>query len=149
MKTAAAAIIAAERNPQKIELLFLEGCYTRTRKAILSLYRWYNPVFGRVFGPMIVQWLNLFYRGGLDRSDPVRLAPRIHIPVMVIHGEKDRRFPIGYARKLKNAFNGRHTALFIAQGAEHSESSSAPGYRKALKRFLDRHAASDDEGAAN
>lgn len=68
---------------------------------------------------------------------------------MVIHGKKDRRFPIGYARKLKNAFNNSPTVFFIARGAEHSESSHAPGYRKAVKRFLDRHAASDDKGAVS
>jgi len=35
---AAAATIAASRNPEKLKLLFLEGCYADTKKALLSLY---------------------------------------------------------------------------------------------------------------
>ncbi len=72
---AAGAIIAAERNPDKIKLLFLEGCYADTEEALLSLYRWVNPFFGVVFGPMILFWMNLFYRNRLAAVSPARLAP--------------------------------------------------------------------------
>lgn len=67
---AAGAIIAAERNPDKIKLLFLEACYADTKEALLSLYRWFNPFFGLIFGPMIIYWMNLFYRNKLAALTP-------------------------------------------------------------------------------
>ena len=136
---AAGAIIAAERNPDKIKLLFLEACYADTKEALLSLYRWVNPFFGMIFGPMILFWMNLFYRNKLDVVSPARLAPLLKMPVMMIHGEKDRRFPLQFAQKLKNSFTSNHRVeLYIAPGAGHSDSSKTPGYQPAVRSFLDR-----------
>ena len=115
---AGGALIAAARNPEKIRLLFLEGCYARTREALLSLYTWVHPVFGRGFGPAILGWMNLFYRGGLDRADPCRLA---------------------FARRLAACFRPGQACLFIAPQAGHSSASTSPDYPAAIKDFLDRH----------
>jgi pimeloyl-ACP methyl ester carboxylesterase len=134
----AGAIIAAERNPDKIKLLFLEACYADTKEALLSLYRWFNPFFGMIFGPMILCWMNLFYRNKLDAMSPARLAPSLKMPVMMIHGEKDRRFPLQFAQKLKNSFTSNRVELYVAPGAGHSDSSKTPGYQPAVKLFLDR-----------
>ena len=136
---AAGAIIAAERNPDKIKLLFLEACYADTKEALLSLYRWVNPFFGMIFGPMILYWMNLFYRNKLDVVSPARLAPSVKMPVMMIHGEKDRRFPLQFAQKLKNSFPPNRVELYVAPGAGHSDSSKTPGYQPAVREFLDRY----------
>jgi pimeloyl-ACP methyl ester carboxylesterase len=135
---AAGAIIAAERNPDKIKFLFLEACYADTKEALLSLYRWFNPFFGMIFGPMILCWMNLFYRNKLAAVSPARLAPSLKMPVMIIHGEKDRRFPLQFAQKLKNSFTSNRVELHVAPGAGHSDSSKTPGYQPAVKLFLDR-----------
>ena len=135
----AGAIIAAVRNPGKIRVLFLEGSYAYTREALLSLYRWVNPFFGIYFGPMILFWLNVFYGNKLDTVSPARLAKDINIPVMLIHGEKDRRFPLTFALKLKRSFESDQVGLYVAEGAGHSDSSRTPGYEGAVKSFLDRH----------
>ena len=136
---AAGAAIAASRNPDRIKLLFLEGCYADTREALLSLYRWVNPFFGFIFGPMIVYWLNLFYRNQLDVVSPARLASSLKVPVMIIHGAKDRRFPLEFAHRLKNNFPCGQAEMYIAPDAGHSDSSKTPGYKPAVKKFLDRH----------
>ncbi len=136
---AGGAIIAAARNPGKIRLLFLEGCYARTREALLRLYTWVHPVFGRGCGPAILGWMNLFYRGGLDKADPCRLAREVDVPVMLIHGANDRRFPAAFARRLAACFRPGQARLFIASGAGHSNSSASPDYPAAVKDFLDRH----------
>src|SRR5210317_2508738 len=65
---AAGAIIAAERNPDKIKVLFLEACYADTKEALLSLYRWVNPFFGIVFGPMILFWMDIYERGAMPAA---------------------------------------------------------------------------------
>ena len=138
---AGGAIIAAARNPGKISLLFMEGCYARTREALLSLYTWVHPAFGRGFGPVILGWMNLFYRGGLDKADPCRLAREVDVPVMLIQGENDRRFPVVFARRLADCFASGQARLFVAPGAGHSNSSASPEYPPAVKSFLDLHAA--------
>ena len=135
----AGAIIAASRNPGKIRILFMEGSYAFTREALLSLYRWVNPLFGICFGPMILFWLNLFYGNKMDTVSPARLAADINIPVMLIHGEKDRRFPLAFALELKQSFAPDQAELYVAEGAGHSDSSRTPGYAKAVRSFLDRH----------
>jgi pimeloyl-ACP methyl ester carboxylesterase len=135
----AGAIIAASRNPDKIRMLFLEASYANTKEALLSLYRWVNPVFGVCCGPMILFWMNLFYRNQLDSVSPARLAPDIKMPVMLIHGAKDRRFPLAFAQQLKRSFTTDIVELYVAEEAGHSDSSRTPGYADSVKSFLERH----------
>ena len=136
---AGGAIIAASRNPTQIRLLFLEACYADTKDALLSLYRWVNPFFGIVFGPMILFWMSLFYKNKLDLVSPARLAPLIKMPVMLIHGEKDRRFPLEFALMLKQKFAAGQAELFIAKGVGHSGSSTTAGYQQAVRSFIERN----------
>jgi len=136
---AAGAIIAASRNPTQITLLFLEACYANTQEALLSLYRWVNPFFGIFFGPMILFWMKLFYQNKLDLVSPARLAPLIKIPVMLIHGENDRRFPLEFAQALKQEFAAGQAELYIAKGVGHSDSSTTAGYNDAVHSFLERN----------
>jgi len=138
---AAGAIIAASRNPDRIRLLFLEACYSNTKEALLNLYRWYNPFFGNYMAPVVLFWMNLLYKGKMDQVSPARLAKHIKMPVMLIHGEKDQRFPLEYALALKGSFSPEQVDIFIAKDADHSESSEKPGYRESVKAFLDRHSA--------
>lgn len=135
----AGAIAAAARNPDRVRLLFLEASYADTRKGLLSLYRWVNPVFGVLFGPAILFWMELFYPGALKQYSPAVLAKAIQVPVMLIHGEKDQRFPLGFALELKQHFPHDKVSFFTARGAGHSDSSTKPGYREAVKAFLDAY----------
>lgn len=133
------AIITAARRPEKVQRLFLEASYAYTRPALLSLYRWFNRMAGNLLGPMILFWMNLYYHGMPDRVSPARLAPSVKCPVMLVHGENDRRFPVEFARVLQRSFTPGQATLFIAPGAGHSDSSSRPGYRQAVQAFLDGH----------
>jgi pimeloyl-ACP methyl ester carboxylesterase len=83
---ATAAVIAASRNPGQVKLLFLEGCYAKTREALLSLYRSYNWVFGVFFAPMVILWMEIFWKWGLEKSARSVLQPKL-MPVLIIHGE--------------------------------------------------------------
>jgi len=136
---AAGAILAASRQPDRIRLLFLEGCYARTKEGLRSLYRSVNPVFGLVFGPMIVLWMDIYYRFQMDAVSPERLAETIHVPVLLIHGEKDRSFPLHHAWRLRDAFPEGGAELFVAKGSNHSNSSLDPRYAKAIESFVSRH----------
>jgi len=136
---AAGAIIVANRNPDKICLLFLEGCYARTKEALLSLYRNYNTFFGIFFAPMVVLFMDIFYGFRLDEVSPARLAPAINRPVLIIHGEFDQNFPLDHARRLRDSFPAGRAELFVAPEADHSSSSLTPEYPTAIKSFVDRH----------
>jgi pimeloyl-ACP methyl ester carboxylesterase len=83
--------------------------------------------------------MDVFYRSDINLTIPARIAPDITMPVMVIHGENDQRFPVAYAYTLKNSFRPDQAEIYVAQGAGHSGSSQTPGYAAALKAFLDRH----------
>jgi pimeloyl-ACP methyl ester carboxylesterase len=134
----AGAVIAASRNSNRIRILFLEASYAYTKEALLSLYRWVNPFFGICFGPMILVWMNLFYGNKLDSVSPARLASEIKIPVMLIHGEKDKRFPLEFALKLRCSFAPGQAELYVGEGVGHSDSSKTSGYVEAVKSFIDR-----------
>ncbi len=136
---AAGAVIAAHNRPHMVRLLFLEGCYAHTRKALVSLYGHYIPVLGRLFAPSVVAWMNLFYSGRMDQVDPVRLAPDLDMPVLLIHGELDQAFPLEYARELRDAFPAGRAEFFVGRGSDHSGSSLTPEYPGAVRSFLDRH----------
>lgn len=136
---AAGAVIAAAVNKDKIQALFLEGCYARTKEALRSLYRAYNLFFGIVFAPAVVFMMDIFYRLRLDKVSPARLAPGLDLPVLIIHGEKDEGFPVEYARVLSQSFPEGRAELFIGKGADHSGSHLVPGYTAAIRSFLDRH----------
>ncbi len=136
---AAGAIIAAHQNPEKIKLLFLEGCYARTKEALRSLYRSYNLFFGLIFGPMVVFWMDIFYKFRMDKVSPVRLAPDLDIPVLIIHGENDRGFPLTNAWSLRDGFPAGRAELFVGKDADHSNSSLTPEYPTAIKSFVNRH----------
>ncbi len=135
---AAAAVIEANRNPRRIKLLFLEGCYAKTKEALLSLYRGYNRVFGMFFAPMVVWWMDVFYRHGLDSISPTKLASGIDLPVLIIHGEKDQNFPPHHVRSLKNGFPAGRAEVFIAKDTDHSSSSLQPEYPTVIREFVDR-----------
>jgi len=136
---AAGAIIAAHENQDMIRLLYLEASYADTKTGLLSLYKWANWFFGTFFGPMIIFWWDLFYRGAMDRYSPINLAPDLKMPVMIIHGEKDQRFPSEFAHTLRQGFGHANVDMYIAPGASHSNSSLTPGYAAAVKAFIDRY----------
>jgi len=135
---AAAAVIVAARNPGTVKLLFLEGCYAKTREALLSLYRSYNRVFGVFFAPMVILWMEIFWKWRLEKVSPVRLAAGIDCPVLIIHGEKDQNFPLHHAWRLRDSLPSERVETFVAAGADHSSSSLDPDYPRIIEEFTNR-----------
>jgi dipeptidyl aminopeptidase/acylaminoacyl peptidase len=117
----------------------LEGCYAKTREALLSLYRSYNRFFGILFAPMVVLWMEIFYTNDLDSISPVNLSPNIDLPVMIIHGEKDQNFPLHHSWRLRDSFPAGRAELFVARNSDHSSPSLNSEYPVAIQTFVDRH----------
>lgn len=136
---AGGAIIAATREQEKIRLLILEGCYNHTPKALLNLYRDFNPVFGNVLGPMIVLWMFFFHGRSLSRLSPAVLARELKMPVLLIHGDHDEKFPVEEVPELQNSFAPGQARVYIAKDSGHSDSPSAPGYEEAVVSFVEEN----------
>ena len=144
---AAGAIIAAWRRPEQVRLLFLEGCFTRTKEGLLSLYRWFNRYFEVCLAPVVLFWMDILHRADIDSVSPVLLATDVNMPVMLIHGEKDRRFPLRFAEELRRCFPGNPALLYVAPGAGHSDASLTPGYAYAVRAFLEMNKGAYEENA--
>ena len=85
----AGAILAAYRRRDQVKALFLEGCYADTETALMSLYYWVHPLFGKYAGPLVIATLRLLYgRDSLRNISPEVLAPDLDLPVMLIHGAR-------------------------------------------------------------
>jgi pimeloyl-ACP methyl ester carboxylesterase len=136
---AAGAVIAARRRTEQVRLLFLEGCYARTREALLALYRNQNRFFGPLFAPVMLLWMDIFHRFRLDTVSPARLASSIDLPVLIIHGGRDQNFPLHHAWRLRDAFPPGRAELFVSLESDHSSSSLDPRYPAAVKAFVERH----------
>jgi homoserine acetyltransferase len=67
------------------------------------------------------------------------VARRIRMPVMLIHGEKDRRFPLSFALTLKHSFVHEKVGWYIAKDAGHSGASKTKGYGPTVKSFIDTY----------
>ena len=65
-----AAILSAVRQPENIQLLFLEASYAHTRPALLSLYRWFNWWVGSALQSILESELLALgtASGGLERN---------------------------------------------------------------------------------
>lgn len=133
---AGGAIIAASRNPAKIRLLILEGCYTHTRRALFRLYLSLHPAFGLVFGPGILLWMEILHGFRLGPMSPVKLAGKINRPVLLIHGRKDEKFPARWVYQLQKAFPDGRATVAVIPGATHTEAGEKPEAAKAVRDFI-------------
>lgn len=134
----AGAILAAHRHQAQVRGLFMEASYADTETALMSLYRWVHPLFGKYCGPVVIGTLRLLYgRENLRQCSPEILAKNLGMPVMLIHGARDRRFPLAFARQLQAAFPNGKAQIFVAPRAGHSDSSLDPEYPAAVKAFVE------------
>ncbi|MBI9075005.1 MAG: alpha/beta hydrolase [Desulfatibacillum sp.] len=136
---AGGAIIAAHNKQNQVKLLILEGCYPHTRRALFFLYTSFNKAFGLLLGPMVLLWMSLIYGKMIDAQSPGNLAKQISMPVLLIHGEFDEKFPLSMARELLGYFKPGQASLFIGKGSGHSDSPDAPGYEDAVQNFVNSH----------
>ena len=136
---AGGAIIAAHNRQDQVRLLILEGCYTHTRRALFLLYTNFNKAFGLLLGPMVLVWMSLMYGKMIDEQSPANLARQISMPVLLVHGEFDEKFPLSMARELLAYFKPGQASLFVAKGSGHSDSPDVQGYEEAVTNFVNGH----------
>jgi fermentation-respiration switch protein FrsA (DUF1100 family) len=70
--------------------------------------------------------------------DSMAHAPRLTMPALVLMGEADRVIPVEYSEKLASAWGGPVERLRLP-GFGHNDLDVHPGYRAAIRAFLDRN----------
>ena len=78
-----------------------------------------------------------------DAVSPTQHADRIQVPVLIGHGELDRRVPIGHARRLKSALEDAHkpveTQWYSREGHGFFFDGDREHFTMLAIRFLDRN----------
>jgi dipeptidyl aminopeptidase/acylaminoacyl peptidase len=58
------------------------------------------------------------FRRALTRFDPAKAAPRLRVPLLLVHGDADETVPVAVSRRLA-ALAGRRAELVVERGADH------------------------------
>ena len=90
--------------------------------------------------------------GVLTKFSPARNAAQLNAPVLLIHGEEDKRAPVSQARAMKEALQSAGTpceAVIVPDEGHgfRSEANRLRAYKKILS-FLDRHIGASSSVAA-
>lgn len=136
---AAAAVMAAARRPDSVRLLVIEGCFPRVRAAQLRLYRAFHPVLGSLLGPGVLFWTEAIQGFSQGRMDPATNAKKVRCPVLILHGERDEKFPTAYAEKMRRAFAPGQARVFIVPGGDHTSAGESEAARKAVAEFVEEN----------
>jgi dipeptidyl aminopeptidase/acylaminoacyl peptidase len=78
-----------------------------------------------------------------DEVSPEKHADRIKVPVLVAHGENDRRVPIGHGQRMVAALEAAHQQVeahwYFGEGHGFTYQADRKDFDLALLSFLDRH----------
>jgi competence protein ComEC len=100
---ASTALKAAASDP-RIRALILEAPYRDLHPAIANVLRRLRIPCARFLARLILIRARRLAGIALDRPTPTELAPKVTIPVLILHGAKDQTAPITDARTLARAF---------------------------------------------
>lgn len=142
---AAAAVMAAAQNPEAVRLLILEGCFPRVWAAQLRLYRAFHPVLGTIFGPGVLFWSEAFQGFRQSAMDPVRHAGKVRCPVLILHGERDEKFPPRYAEAMRRAFAPGQAEVFLVPGGDHTGAGEREAAKEAVIDFVMKNVSQGDD----
>ncbi len=73
----------------------------------------------------------------VDRASPVALAPRIRVPVLLLHGADDHKTPPDHSRRIAAALTAPHTLVELP-GVGHDDLLSRPEAWAVIDSFLAR-----------
>lgn len=122
-----------------LELMFEDSSDRNANKVVMELLR------SRVGD-------NIANKDQFDAVSPLRHAARITAPVLLMHGELDRRVPIVHANKFRQALkeNGKsfEWVMFEDEGHTVQQAANQRLYFKTVLQFLDKHIGPGAPGAA-
>jgi len=131
----AAATIYATARDKRISFFVADAAFAHPREIIRSMLGSHHiPYFP--IGWLIVQYIQLRLGTTLDAIAPVNAISRITVPGLMIHGNQDTVVPVEDSfRIIANA--RENVDLWIASGANHSDTAHHPEFRDVLRAFLE------------
>ena len=123
-----------------ISCMVLEAVYF-SFKEIARRWIWKRqrtPYFPTVYGYLLYKDIKLHCN--LDDLSPKKMAPRVSVPTLLIHGEQDSISPLKNAQKVYRLLVGPKE-LWVVKGAGHTSCSKQAGiaYEQKIKSFLDKY----------
>ena len=115
---ASTALRAAATDP-RITALILEAPYQALHPAVAAVLRRLRIPLANVFATLILRRARMLAGVPLDQPSPIDLAPRVSVPVLILHGEQDAIAPVADARALAEAFPNPAEVLEVP-GAGHA-----------------------------
>ncbi len=135
---AAAVLRAVGVLGVKADALVLECPFDRMLTAVRARFR----ALGVTSFPMaeaLVFWGGAQHGFNAFAHDPVVYASNVHCPVLLLHGEVDRRVQQSEVRAIHDQLAGRKKLYFFETLGHHSYVSRQPAeWREQVEEFLDR-----------
>ena len=141
---AAIALQAAGAHPD-IRAVVAEAPFARLDQVLQRHVRFFFPGIGFPFQAETYARIEQRLGFPLPYDEPLRSAAEIRVPLLLVHGERDRRIPPRNSRLLAAATQPYSRILFL-EAANHYNCWERGGkrYRKALLELL-REAAQEEE----
>ena len=122
---AAIAIRAAARD-QRVRALVLESPMVDLDEAVAVWFRRRKAPFPRLLARLATRRAGKIAGVSLTQPRPIEVAPRVHCPVLIVHGSDDTLIPGSEVRRLAGAFPAP-PSLIEVPGAGHSDVISIGG----------------------
>ncbi|MGC3970419.1 MAG: alpha/beta fold hydrolase [Pirellulales bacterium] len=152
---AAGAAVCLAAEDSRIRCLFTDGAYPTHSTQLMFLKRYidiYVPPPWTFITRRIPDWIYHIFlavarrrwgrRHRFEFLNVEQQAARVTVPVMMIHGEKDRMIPVASAQALRRCIKSP-AKLVVVSGAKHNGAVFAEpeNYLRRVRRFFDFHLA--------
>lgn len=138
----AAVVVRSAAEDSRIAALVLESPYVDLVDALTVILTRYRIPLPRLFARRITRRARTLAGMSLTKPRPIDYAPKIKVPVLIVHGSNDTLISPGEARRLAEAFP-RPAPIIEVAGAGHSNAIDIGGYV-----LLDRIAGFLDEATS-
>jgi alpha-beta hydrolase superfamily lysophospholipase len=138
MGAAVAIRAAADHDDPRIAALVLEAPYHDLEAAIAVLIRRFRLPAPRLLARLVARRARSLAGVSLTRPRPIDLAPRVDVPVLIVHGADDALVSPADARRLADAFPSPAPLVEVA-GARHTDilDVAGPDVLDRIAAFLD------------
>ncbi|HRZ87262.1 MAG TPA: alpha/beta hydrolase [bacterium] len=113
-----------------------ESAYADIRWIIEDIYRWFG-ILKKPFVYATELYALIFAGTDVFRITPLAAIAGRHVPLLLIHSERDSQIPVAHARALHGASPG--SELWIAPQAGHGETLDLQEYRDRIGEFFEKH----------
>jgi len=131
----ASAMLMAKPN---VNAIIADSPYADLNRMVKRMFFLFGPLkFPFVFTTDLLT--RIFFKTSLRDVSPANAVKGYHVPILLIHGEKDSQIPVENAYAIKES--NPNIELWVVKGADHgfSYALAKDEYHKRIKSFLTKH----------